>query len=340
MNTFIRVVIAVVVPIAIIGTLHFISRKHDRLRNGFIRTFEKPPITEIFNVTLAGEGNYFAGNSDTCVYFSNSSDGGLYYCSCQQPKVAEIPIAKIKLFHGLIPALAVTGKSIFYYYLPGSSPLFRAALTDPGHVTDTENLGLYNGINTGLDPVIFIRRYDSVLGQNVIASARDHPGSSNRYVLKKQKDGIFSTDGFFIHDTRYGRLGYVYYYRNQAIILDAHLQTINLVTLIDTNTTAKVELDKVDDGITLSNLTRVVNRNACIHDSELYIISDLRSDNELDADFENNIVIDRYDIRKGAYLSSFYLPKHKSGKVHSFLLSGKFIWIMQENAMTLYKTQE
>ena len=64
--------------------------------------------------------------------------------------------------------------------------------------------------------------------------------------------------------------------------------------------------------------SRIVNWESDVSDGKLYINSWMKADNESIHQFNNNSVIDVYDVITGAYKKSFYVPFFRGEKMESF----------------------
>src|SRR5258706_77852 len=99
----------------------------------------------------------------------------------------------------------------------------------------------------------------------------------NRGLLQKQKEGIYSTDGLLRYNNCLKKIIYVYFYRNEYVVIDTHLKKITRANTIDTVHTA--ELNSVMLGANSFSMTTppvVVNQNARCYRQFLLVHSQRR----------------------------------------------------------------
>ncbi|MCG1037959.1 hypothetical protein KI686_16295, partial [Polaribacter sp. DS7-9] len=65
------------------------------------------------------------------------------------------------------------------------------------------------------------------------------------HILEKQIDGLFCTDGMLHYNRKRHQLIYLYYYRNQYILMDTLLNIVHKGNTIDTNRVAKINPVKI-----------------------------------------------------------------------------------------------
>jgi len=161
------------------------------------------------------------------------------------------------------------------------------------------------------------------------------------HVLEKQNDGFFSTDGMFLIDSASFKLVYLYYYRNNYILLDTFLHLIAKLKTIDTVTQANVKTMIVpsEKTIKLSSPPKVINKNACTCDSQLFVQSLLMADNENPIIFKQSSVFDVYSIEKTAYLFSFYINDPSRYKIREFKIIDKKMVVLQDKFILCYQIQ-
>jgi hypothetical protein len=173
---------------------------------------------------------------------------------------------------------------------------------------------------------IIVRSFDPIIKQNIFYKIQTSIGriSNKTYLLEKQVDGFFCTDGILLKPEKSNQIIYVYYYRNEFLCLDTSLNLFYKGKTIDTNSVAKIKVAKITslNLETLSVPPLLVNEMACVSESHLFIRSNLCADNEDRKLFVTNSVIDIYSIKNGHYEFSFYLPDYKEMKVRNFFVHG------------------
>jgi hypothetical protein len=180
---------------------------------------------------------------------------------------------------------------------------------------------------------VIMRTYNKQLNQNVLVKKiiTTPPKMSKTFVLSKQFDGIFSIDGMLRSNNKNNRIIYLYYYRNQFIVLDSNLSLIYQGQTIDTISTAKIKVSNLssDKISSISSPPFFVNQKCCISDDWIFVNSGLIANNENEKIFNEHSVIDVYSLVDGKYSFSFYLPEYKNNKM-------KYIWVYKKTLIAQY----
>ena len=109
--------------------------------------------------------------------------------------------------------------------------------------------------------------------------------------------------------------------------MDTSLNLIYRGKTIDTTTTVKIKLSRINTThqITFGAPPTLVNKHSCVFGNDLFISSGLLAKNENENSVKGSSVIDVYDLRKGQYRFSFYIPDYEGFKLKGFVVSGKKI---------------
>ena len=139
---------------------------------------------------------------------------------------------------------------------------------------------------------------------------------------EKKRDAGITTDGLLQYDSSVHLLIYTFFYSNNIICFDTSLQLIYKAHTIDTTNAYQIQTGSIgtetEKVFTNTMPSRIVNWESDVSDGKLYINSWMKADNESIPQFNNNSVIDVYDIISGAYKKSFYVPFFRGEKMESF----------------------
>lgn len=229
----------------------------------------------------------------------------------------------------------------FLYLMDGATPniLFsRLSSVQPIPINEWRH-GFYHAIPVS-ETSFIVCDYDTLLQTRTLNKIAE--GAKQKTIppiLQKQYDGIFCTDGRLYANQTAKDIIYLYYYRNQFICMDSALRIKYTANAIDTNSMAKIKLEESQQGTatTFGAPPRIVNRAGCLTEDIFYILSNLRADNEIPDQFRENCVIDRYDLKTGRYLSSFYLPRINNKCLNSFIVSGKLLIALYEQDLQVFE---
>ncbi len=162
--------------------------------------------------------------------------------------------------------------------------------------------------------------------------------SESSELIQKQIDGLFCTDGMLLFDKVDKRILYTYYYRNQFICADTSLNLLFRARTIDTTTTAKIRVAKIESmGVsTLASPPALVNRATFANNGMLFINSNLSGDNENPAVFRSHDAIDIYDSWTGQYQYSFYIPRQQNKRLRAFAIHSEKLYVLRGMWLEIY----
>lgn len=175
---------------------------------------------------------------------------------------------------------------------------------------------------------------------------RKHNLDNSEYYEAKNDANVqaagIADDGLFYFDTATKSVIYTHFYSNKLIILDTNLNLKNSFSTIDTftqyqATSATIRTGAKKSFTQFSKPPRFVNRKFCVSNGKIYINSSVKSDNELKDDYENNFVIDIYDLRTMKYLKSFYLPRPDKDKLIDYVIKGDVFVAVYTSKIISYK---
>jgi hypothetical protein len=104
--------------------------------------------------------------------------------------------------------------------------------------------------------------------------------------------------------------------------LDTNLNLKYRASTIDTITSIDIKTGAQKQTITATTPVRVVNSKSKVSEGKLYNISKLIADNESISSFNENAVIDIYNLTNGQYEKSYYVPLYKRDKIVDFRKTG------------------
>jgi hypothetical protein len=172
---------------------------------------------------------------------------------------------------------------------------------------------------------VVLKVFDRLSGSDEVGLLDDFTGEFKPAinVLQKQVDGIFCVDGMMILNRELRMLIYVYYYRNEFICMDYDLNILCRGKTIDPIDSARIEVGgwNKDKGrvMTLIASPPLVNYRVATAGTSLYLISNIRSENDDHNRFKSSYVVDVYDLVDYHYRFSFYLvPPTIKGELVNF----------------------
>ncbi len=139
--------------------------------------------------------------------------------------------------------------------------------------------------------------------------------------LMNQSDGLYSTAGALHYSRFKNKIIYVYYFRNEYILLDTMVNLYAKGKTIDTVSVANVNaLQLTDDTYTLAAPLQMVNKCSFVFRDYLFICSVIMGSNDEEQIFRNSNTIDIYCLADLRYLMSFRVPDYEDQKLKSFYI--------------------
>jgi hypothetical protein len=158
-------------------------------------------------------------------------------------------------------------------------------------------------------------------------------------ILPKYGDAGFSNDGLLHYDKAQAKLCYVSFYSNGIVLFDTTFSKVQHYRTIDStfNNNGVVQSSKENEKRYLvTDKSRLINLYNTVNNGMLYNLSLLKADNESVTDFSANAVVDMYDLKKGVYTGSFYIPHVNGEKVLQFEISNNRLVAVYKDKIVLY----
>ncbi|MFN0293596.1 hypothetical protein [Pedobacter helvus] len=314
--------------IAVVTITIFFKFAFDEEKKGFNRILISKKLHIEERVQLPNSKFYFVGSSGSWIFLKTLYDvKHIYYIDINSSHLKSIDLKLKTGFQNYHPKLNVSVQDSLIFILNyGNKNLIvnnivnhKQFITDmPTNVFDQPAILFSNSIisretvNTDKLTQRAISKFDYI---KKVPKAK--------YILDKQVDGYFCNDGMLKWDAKNERLFYMYFYRGYLLCLDTNLNLTYKLKTIDTITRSNITLTKkkqVVNGDTIITQTQkrppiYVNKRFFTDKEHVYIISAVKADNEKQSDFRKNQIVDVYEIKKGSYKYSFYIPDYRSEKL-------------------------
>ncbi len=320
---------------ALLFALHAMSSESKNLQYAsFSRTFEAPAVA--VDTVIIGRSYYVAGQTNHCLYFGSGKTPS---------RLIEFELSSGDTVHHVLSldgdvyyrSLQVAVDSPYFYMADGGTPFIYRGTTEtrqahlyrddfyfskllPYYATTMAVVAVSHNENT----------IEKVVGQDKPILYRD--------ILEEQGEGTFSTDGMLVADHPVRRLVYLYFYRNEYLVLDTAMEIQFRGNTIDTISTANLVVKKTrNNTYQLGAPPLIVNKGVSVDGDKLYVHSNLRAKNESVEDFERHAVVDVYDLSSGTYARSFYVPPLGEKNMRSFVVVGKYLYGMHDGQLVTYR---
>lgn len=341
-NLILLISSVVLIGIGTMSGLYYWTQSDSPYQHGFTRQFI--PIDLLAptdSLPIGYDSYYIAGNTKHFIYLGNIvAPRHVLEINLATLDTQHIILELINPEHRVFQSVRVKVDSPRVYLADGTVPvIFGGSLRDEKvyPLSDIRNYFLeYLPKNSH---TFFLRSVNGAsegrIGRIVLAPYEsDFPEG----LLSKQIDGIFCTDGVMQYEPERGWLVYLYYYRNQFLVMDTLLRVITRGHTIDTVNTVKIEVaDEADRrSRRFSKPPLLVNRQSAVSDCRLFVNSSLVSDNESYEKFTSSCVLDIYHLQTGLYEGSFYVPEREGKKFRHFRIIGEKLIALYEREIVLY----
>lgn len=322
---------------AIIGVLAFISKNAIVKENGFNRRLLSSALIPRKQITFPVRVARLIGMRADKIFFQQEGPLEIFSTSLflDSPHAIKLPL-QVDKAQG--PNIRMYIKDHNLYLACRNVPAIITYDLESGSVSNNE-LSNYFNQETMISKDHFILR------------AKDPASLSHRFVklnLNKKDSlpedsfsdrkavGGFETAGILYYDSVTRQACYTYFYQNGFICLDSNLNVTLKARTIDTISHQNLKIARVGRSITMKQPAQAINYNGCVADGNLFLQSMLKADNEYELDFNENIMIDVYNLKNGAYKGSFYLPAYEGKKAHQFKVINHQLYALYDKTVVLY----
>ncbi|MBB5436609.1 hypothetical protein HDC92_000273 [Pedobacter sp. AK017] len=340
-----------ILTVVAVAVVFFFSLK-DRKNNGFTRNLVESEIIYLNSIELPDNSFVFAGKLNEHILLNRYLDRlNLFQANYSLNKIDKIPIKFPKNFKS--SAFNIY-KDVFASYIFCTNP-YGDILTDNGTQVKSYNIKNYRfDVFQALseESIIVRARYKSKESVNrSLAKLKlsDSVKILKEYSLPDLSDGLFANDGILDYDQKNAKMLYMYFYRGEVLCLDTNLNMKYILKTIDTVRTAHIKLgisvnkgkdNKISKMLTQRTPPKFINAHITTNDDKIYVLSRLKADNESQKEFDNQQVIDKYNIYNGKYINSFYLPKYKGKKLKQFQIRNNLLVAIYGTTLVTYKIRE
>lgn len=332
-----------VLSMGVVVMLFALSKDMRRQPGSFLREFPPHPVMEGDTLNIKYNSYYIAGGTPHTVYLGNYTAPlhllvvNMATLDSQHVRLNVKGIEEQKFWSARVKV-----DSPYYYLTDGAVPVIYK-----GNVYDwSAEKYLYDSIyfrdivpiNSGS---FAVKSLSGSTGENILGKITAWPPyrSFTDKILQKQLDGVFCTDGMMHYTKALNRLVYLYYYRNEFMVMDTSLNLLYRGNTIDTTSKARIKTAtiKSENSKTLSSPPHFVNTRSSVSGNWLFVNSNLLAKNEHIDAFNEGSVIDVYDLRTGTYRFSFYIYNYRGSKrMAEFRVFGNKMVVLYDKLMRIF----
>ena len=347
-----RVILAVTIPAVFLLSAGFmvglfLSSEHImKKENNFTRRFTHHPILEDKAFDLKVNSYYFVGSNGNDIYLGNlSSPFRIFKMDGQFEKMDTI---------NLVPGtnhqfrnLRYTLQQQILYGYDGSVPVIYASPIDSlqNPLREISSNEVYFDQLVPVSPTQFILRIEENATKKTalatLSLGNTHQVKINSSLLTKKADGGFDADGRLLYDPEMGNAYYLFYYRNQILQLDQHLNLNAEMKTIDTISKAQIQTTVLKDGSKKMSIPPIiVNKEMIVYKGLIFNKSNLIGKHESKELWKNNAVVDIYTTAPAGYWGSMYVQNRGKNKMSQMLMTDEYFYVLSGNEMIRYRSAQ
>lgn len=324
--------------------LFLLSEHTVHRNNAFTRRYPHHPITKKYDFSVKFNSYYVSGFKGDHLYLGNKT-APLHLLEINL-KTKDTNHIQLTLENNNVTfrSLKVKLKPPYFFIMDGTVPcIYRGRIGDwKAHLWMEDYAYFSNAIPIDSNKV-YISTTDSesqVTTLGLIQKRKNNKASIflNSHLLEKQIDGVFDVDGLMVSSSKSNSLGYVYYYRNEFMLMDSDFNLIKRQRSIDTIKTAQLQIANIDN----SNVTKfsvpptIVNKLAIMHDDLILIKSDRLGKYEDEIMLNEASIVDVYNWQKETYEFSFYFYDIDKEKMREFDMNDTFMIGLIDDKVSVY----
>lgn len=337
--------ISILISSAIVIILFLSSEEIMHYKNPFLRRYPQHPITLDKEIDLKFNSYYFAGTADNRIFLGNytdplhiiSADSGL-----QNRRRIKITFDPKNIPFKMV-TIAIRGK--YFYLKDGNVPvIFKGQIKDWKIITELKGAPKFTLAEPIDSTSIIFRSNHGINAAHVLGIFSPILSPKIKYnanLLEKQFDGIFDTDGIMVFDRKSGKIIYIYYYRNQYVVINKSLMLDYRGNTIDTITKAKIKVAylKSKKQRKMAAPPFVVNAHTAVYGNLFFVHSKVKGRFENNKLWEQASIVDVYDLNKNSYLLSFAIYERPGKKLQSFMVTATHLYALVGNELMSYKLE-
>ncbi|WP_316817991.1 hypothetical protein [Pedobacter nyackensis] len=330
----ILVTILSILPISVLFLKYYL--KHNSAAYDFERTIEQT-ISKAVRLDVKYNSYYFAGQFKDKIYLGNyTTNNHLLEIDTALRLRKAINIDVTALTNKQEPLKISVTDGNFYLSNGTNRTIYKGKVGSWLAVPHNIYIPYFHQSLPVSDQSIVFRYVNANNQQNSLRKENTFSGSyENLNLLEKHVDGLFCTDGILTKNNLH-QLVYMYYYRNQILIMDTNLVLIKKIKTIDPIDSTRFTVTNNNNQIskTINSPSLLVNANCSSWKQHLYIQSKIMGRKEDRTLFLASTVIDIYDTEKNTYLHSIYLPNQNGNSTKSFQVIDKYIYTLSDHFIT------
>lgn len=321
--------------------LFFSSEQMMKKNNNFIRRFPHHPMVLDKSLDLGANSYYFAGIKNGKIMLGNyTSPLTLTEIDSTFTTFTHHAI-QLDYYNHPFKSLGLYIRGSYFYLADGTVPvIYHGNLNDLSAKTISYRKMYFDQMQVLDSTQIAFRTLNPNTKIRALGISQPKSGhyELNNKIIKKQKDGLFDTDGQLIADSHTNTYYYIYYYRNKIITIKNLGNSFSEQNTIDTTHIAKVQSTILSNGKTkMTAPPFIVNKMATACKGIIFNQSNLMGNFENRDQWKTNAIIDMYNTRNKSYSGSFYIQNRGKNKMTGMLATNHYFYTLIGNEIVRYR---
>ncbi|KUJ56393.1 MauE/DoxX family redox-associated membrane protein [Chryseobacterium aquaticum] len=315
------------------------SEKALRKNNNFTRRYIPHAIQEENKLDISYNSFYFIGQDSQNIILGNTTaplNLTIVKKDLSTSLKFRIPL-NTKIYN--FKSIKVTWLTPNYYIYDGTVPaIFQGNLKDNKPAKRLVFGDMYFDQLSVISENNYLFRSQSTKFKNfAIGTYKSQKGELNYNVLGTQKTGYIENDGLLLTDEQRNNSVYLYYYKNEFVVLNNLNAESKRFKLISYKPDQKTETVKLPDGSTkIKNPLQQSVKNAFVANNILFVNSNSKARHDGTMQWNKASIIDFYKINQQYYSGSFLVPNRHGEKVKDMLIADEYLYILIGNEIVKY----
>ncbi|WP_142784075.1 hypothetical protein [Changchengzhania lutea] len=343
MKTLLRLSIFGLLSCSLVIIMFLLSENQMHRNNAFVRRYPHHPITKKYDLSLKYNSYYIAGYENEILYLGNTT-APLHLLEVNL-KTKDTQHIRITLDRMDLPFRSITVKfhPPYFFVTDGFVPcIFRGNIGDWHASLWMKNKTYFTRAIPIDSNKLYIKAISSKTNEatlGVLEKQDDFNIILDPDLLERQIDGMFDVDGTMIVSEDKENLGYVYFYRNQFMIMNPDLKLLRREETIDTVRVAQIQLSQKNElgEIKMKVPPLEVNKTAALYQNLMMIHSNRLGKYEEKSMLNQAAIIDVYNWKKQSYQFSFYLYNIGQRKVREFNVYNNHLVALIDVVLSVYQ---
>ncbi len=333
------------IGVSVITLFFVLSEEKMHRNNAFQRRYPHHPANEVKKFDLKYNSYYLAGITEDSIYLGNTT-APLHLLATDR-QLSDTIYRKIKIPSTPVPfkALIANVTNSFLYLIDGTVPIIlRGKVKNLKADVWLKPTQQFIETLSITDTAMVVRTFDRISTKNILGlmKFKDSIHLKNYpEILTAYADPFFDTDGILLYNEHLKKIIYVYYYRNEFVLINPNLTVDYIGKTIDTISLAQLDIRTIKsrNEKKFGKNPIVVNSLASTSEEFLFIASDRLGKYEEDIR-KDATIIDVYNLVTQEYSFSFYLYHIALGKLKEFKVEELRLYAIIDHYLIEYELKK